>query len=184
MHATRITLRARPLSTGASTGSAWALLAATLLAGCQAGPSAGSEPPPSVHAEVEARNRSLEAAQRRGDATAVVAHYASDATLYTTGGESNVRGRDAIEASFGQLYRGTTVVAASLRTGAMQLRDPAEVDETGRYEFQFRTRDGIVTCERGTYTVTWRRDGDGVWRILADRSRPGEPEQAGPCGRK
>jgi uncharacterized protein (TIGR02246 family) len=155
--------------------------AAALLAGCRAGAPAGGAAPAKVRAEIEARDRSLEAAQLRGDAAAVAEHYAPEATIYATGGGRDLRGRAAIEASFAQLYGAMAVEAASLRTTALRARADSLVEESGRFTFQFRGRDGAVTCERGQYTATWRRGPDGIWRVVADRSGYDAVGAAGPC---
>ena len=155
------------------------LFAVTCALECR-GDSSSAAPPIKVRAAIEARDRSLEAAQLSGDATKLAEHYTPDATLYATGGGKDIHGHDEIAAAFTQLYATTVVQLASLRTTDMRERGSL-VEESGRFAYQFRTRDGVVICQRGDYTVVWRRESDSIWRIVSDRSHFDRPYASGPC---
>ena len=162
-------------------GSLSLVLLGISLAGC-ARPAERGADGEALRAPIEARDRSLEQAELRGDAAALASHYATDAVIYGTDGGPDVRGREAIEASFRRLYADTRTEVAELQLEALE--PVAEgVLETGRFTFQFRTAAGEVRCERGRYTVTWRLDADGEWRIVSDRSAYDPPGPPGPCVR-
>jgi len=136
----------------------------------------------SIRAAIHSRNRSLETANIRGDAVAVASHYAIDAIIYGTGGAPDMRGRHEIEAAFQGVFATMRTEWAQLQTLSLEQRG-GDVVETGRFAFEFHTANGVVTCERGTYKVTWRKGPDGQWRILSDRSSYDHPRANGRCQR-
>jgi uncharacterized protein (TIGR02246 family) len=158
------------------------LAAIVALAACQPRADRGAPASLSVaRPQIAARNASLAAAALRGDADAVASHYAEDATLFATSSGPDVHGRAAIRAVFGGVFAASRVERASLRTTGLVAEDSLVV-ESGRFTYQFRAvASGSVSCERGSYRVTWRQEADGEWRIVADHSTYDPDAAPGPC---
>ncbi len=145
------------------------LLAATLAA-CERAPAPpgpttapAKESPESRTARtaIEAANQVTAEAITRGDAAAVVAHYAEDALLLPAGSDF-VSGRAAIRSRY---QRAIDAGLRSLKLEIMSVDAAGDIAvETGRYEAAGASGHRL---DHGKYVVTWRREG-GQWQAYRD----------------
>jgi ketosteroid isomerase-like protein len=99
------------------------------------------------------------AAHNRGDLDGLVRTYTEDAVLLPPDG-SVLSGHDAVRAVFAG-----TVASEGVRLERLaRWNDGTVATEAGRWEHF--TRDTHRTTSAGTYTVVWRRAGDGTWQIV------------------
>lgn len=101
---------------------------------------------------------------RRGDAAAVAALYAEDATLLPPGSPVT-KGRDAIR-EFWQGAMSVGVREAKLETVEVESRDDLAY-EVGRFEMAMQPPGGERAEVTGKYVVVWKREADG-WRMHVD----------------
>jgi len=151
-----------------------ALLAAALALGaCDQPPRPLAADPAAAGARqaIEAANQATSEAIARGDAQAVMVHYAEDAMILPAGAAA-VSGHAAIRGYFERAIaagvRGLTLDIVSVEASG----DLAV--ETGTYEA--RDADGR-RIDAGKYVVTWRRSGS-EWRAYRDISTTSLPLRA------
>lgn len=99
------------------------------------------------------------AAHNRGDLDALVSHYAPDAIMLPPGGTVE-RGHDAVRATFA----GTVSTEGVRLDRVAGWEDERVATEVGTWEHF--TRDTGAITSAGTYSVIWRRDDGGAWRIV------------------
>jgi len=136
------------------------LLAGSGAIGAPAG--AGAETSPAER-DVRARGQAVAAAEARLDADAVMPFWAEDAVVHFAGAEPIV-GREAIH----RMYADAFTKLRSFRGEATDVHVAASGDlawEAGR-TFSTR-RDPDAKESSGKYLLVWRKDADGVWRIVA-----------------
>ncbi len=118
-----------------------------------------------VREEIERLDREFEAAYNRGDAAAVAAGYAEDATVMPPG-SAMVRGRPAIE----QFWRGVRemgVQEVALTTEEVDSRDDLAY-EIGSATLKIRPPQGETVTDTVKYLVVWKRQSGGPWQLLVD----------------
>lgn len=154
----------------------------TLFAAASLAAQTSLEAPDSIREQIVVRNATLMAAELRGDPRGIAEHYSAAAVIHATPPGQDMHGRDEIEDSLASVFEETRIERAELMTEHVHWRGAVLV-ESGRFLFQFRSSDGIITCERGAYVVQWRREADGKWRIIDDESTYDAELPPGPCPR-
>jgi ketosteroid isomerase-like protein len=152
--------RGRPASTGDDmkhhaplfrTAALPALAASALLACAQAQTQTPAESAPTLNAWAAAHNR--------GDLEALVSEYAPDAIMLPPGGTAE-RGHDAVRV----IFEGTVAQEGVRLDRIAAWADARVATEVGTWEhFSHATGE---TTSAGTYSVVWRRDDGGTWRIV------------------
>ena len=104
-----------------------------------------------------------------GDAAAVAAGDADDATLVAPAGEL-LRGRPAIE----RFWRtGVEIGIGEVELAVLDLRLRGDVAlEVGEYALHVRQDSGTSAVSRGRYLVVLRIEADGQWRRTAEMFSP------------
>ena len=162
LHAPACTQRDEPPPTRPDAGQS--LVASAPASGIAAADSAR------IAGEIASQNAALGAAYLRNDAAAVAAIYAADAVLRSVEGSAqDLRGRAAIEATFRRLFATSPVAEATLETIALRVW-PDSALEDGRFAFEYAPREAAPSVTTGSSHIRWRRDADGVWRIVEDRA--------------
>jgi len=145
------------------------LVLATLVA-CAA-PAPEAAPPVDVAAlkdAIQAREKEWSAAFLAADGAAIAALYAEDAASVPASGDWQ-RGRAAIAANMQPQFDSTTFTAREDITEEVIPAGPDYVFEIGHYSSTGTSKaDGKPKSNSGRYTVLWRKDADGVWRLLRD----------------
>lgn len=113
---------------------------------------------------------------RAGDAAALAALYADDATNYTVG-EMVVEGREATEAAWAPFFEANTIDEAELIQGGLETLGDAAVG-WGLWRIVFTPREGgEQAVKEGRYMDMSRKTDEG-WRYVVDhasvRLPPGE----------
>lgn len=141
------------------------------VAACAApAPEAPATPPVDVAAlkdAIQAREKEWSAGYLAGDAAAVANLYTEDAAQVQITGDW-IRGRDAIAKGMQAHFDTVTVTA---RADITEEVTPAGdyIIEVGSMSYQGTTKAGNKPVgSTGRYMVLWRKDADGVWRILRD----------------
>lgn len=132
-----------------------ALLAATTLA-------AAARAAPPTRQDIQAIDDRFGAAVRAGDAAALAALYASDATVLPAGAPP-LSGRAAIQAYWGQGL--AQVGEATLTAGDVQPLGPDYARELGTYAL--KTKGAPSQTITGKYVVIWKLEG-GDWKLWTD----------------
>jgi len=123
--------------------------------------------PAALRDAIQGREREWSAAYLAGNASGVAAMYTEDAATIQASGDWT-RGRDGIT-KFYQAQFDTLAVTA--REDITEEVTPAGdyAIEVGHYSFQGTNKvDKTPRSGAGRYMVLWRKDADGVWRLLRD----------------
>ena len=113
-------------------------------------------------ASIEKLNDAFTAAFAKGDAAALAAMYAEDATLLPAGAEM-VKGRPGIQAFWGEAVKG--LASAKLTTLEVLPLGPEHAEEIGTFALQTRAQPPQTMT--GKYVVIWRKVG-GDWKLATD----------------
>ena len=108
----------------------------------------------------EPRSAEFEAGFDSGDAEAVVALYADDARLMAPNAATTI-GLDSVRATFG----------AMIDAGLAVDLEPIETQSAGDIAYvvgKYKLMAGEDTVDEGKYMETWRRGGDGEWKMTND----------------
>ena len=140
------------------------------LAGCPA-PAPEAAPPVDVAAlkdAIQAREKEWSAAYLAADGAAVAALYTEDAASVPPAGDWQ-RGRAAIAQGMQPQFDSTTYTAREDITDEVIPVGPDYIFEIGHYSSTGTAKaDGKARSNSGRYTVLWRKDADGAWRIHRD----------------
>jgi len=133
----------------------FALLAATALA-------TAAQAAPATKGEIQKLNDKFGAAVRAGDAAALTALYASDATILPAGAPQ-LSGQAAIKAYWTQGLAG--IGDATLTAADVQPLGPLYARELGTYVLKIKGSPPQTVS--GKYVVIWKRDG-ATWKLWTD----------------
>ncbi|MGE0556490.1 MAG: DUF4440 domain-containing protein [Gemmatimonadales bacterium] len=121
---------------------------------------------PAVRAAIDAANAQHQAAMLRQDAAAVASLYAEDVTSPTA--TEIIRGRDAKRRLTQARLGDGTVIARYDSTDLVRPLGEGYALEIGRWSATLADSAGWPVTSQGRYLVVWRRDPDGIWRVLSD----------------
>lgn len=113
-------------------------------------------------AAVAAAGQAWEAGWNAGDATAIAAVYAEDATVHPPGSES-VQGRDAIEAFWGAALEASGGTTSTIETVEVAVYGDTAI-EVGTY---MDTNADGSHGDHGKFIAVWKNI-DGQWYIIHD----------------
>jgi ketosteroid isomerase-like protein len=116
-------------------------------------------PSDEARSAIEAGNKELFSALKRGDTAAMAALYTANAQLFPPNREV-VRGKKAIEELFGSI---TEVKGGGLTTTELEVHGDTAI-ETGTYKLL--GEDGSQ-LDKGNYLAIWKRQ-EGKWKIHRD----------------
>ncbi len=118
-----------------------------------------------VQQEIKQNSARFGEAYSRGDVAAVAALYSEDAVLLPPNSQM-LRGREAIQ-QFWAGARQMGVREAALET--VQVEESGDMAwEIGAYTLKIQPEGGQATTDRGKYTVVWKRQTDGSWKMAVD----------------
>ncbi|HEX5632700.1 MAG TPA: DUF4440 domain-containing protein [Gemmatimonadales bacterium] len=124
--------------------------------------------------DTAAMTRALLAADRAfADSTAAhgfegwMRFYATDAVRLTMGAEI-AQGLDAVRAHDQGLFADSTVRLVWTPTGSGVFADGRHGFTTGTSAVVRTGGKSVDTVSRGAYVTMWRRDRDGIWRVILD----------------
>ncbi len=144
------------------------LAIAATLAACDQPAAPDSGDADSVRATIAAANLATSQSVARGDANAIVTHYADDAMMLPAGANA-VSGRAAIQGFF---QRAIDAGMKELRLEIVSVDASGDLAvETGTYA---ASDAGGSHVDHGKYVVAWRRQ-DGAWRAYRDISTTSMP---------
>ena len=148
-----------------------ALLLVLTYAGCTTPAGEPESPPPldaaAMRDTIQAREKEWSAAFIAGDAAAIANLYTEDAMQVQPSGASPT-GREAITA---QMKKQLDTLNVTAREDVPEEVFVAGnyVVEIGHYSYSGTTKKGNKPVSAsGRYMVLWRKDADGVWRLLRD----------------
>ena len=124
---------------------------------------------PPTKQQIQALDDKFGAAIRAGDAAALTALYASDATILPAGGPQ-LSGHAAIKALWDQTVSG--IADATLTAGDVQPLGSDYARELGTYAF--KTKGSPSQTLTGKYVVIWKRDG-ASWKLWTDIWNSSQP---------
>jgi len=149
------------------------LLVLAALAGCTA--PAPVAPPVDIAAlktAIQARQSEWSAAFLAADAAAIAALYAEDAATIPASGDWE-RGRDRIARSLQPILDSIAYTAREDITEEVIPLGNDYVFEIGHFSATGTAKaDGSPSSMSGRYMALWRKDPDGVWRVLRDIGAP------------
>jgi uncharacterized protein (TIGR02246 family) len=115
---------------------------------------------------IRAADPDFAAAMNRMDMASVMTHYADDAVLLPPNAPA-VHGKAAIQQFWTGLLSTAKFRVALTPDSVMQSGDLAV--EVGHYDLNITPPAGGASMQdKGKYSVTWRRQTDGKWRIAVD----------------
>jgi len=144
------------------------LLLLVLAACAQPAPIAAPVDVAAVKDAIQAREKEWSAAYLAANAAGIAALYAEDAASIPATGDWR-RGRDAIAKDNQTQFDSTTFTAREDITEEVIPAGTDYVFEVGHYSSTGTAKsDGKPRTSAGRYVVLWRKDADGVWRLLRD----------------
>ena len=127
----------------------------------------GTVPASTDECAVWHRERSFAHSVEAHDIAAFASHVAAGA-VFDAGAADATRGRDAIVAGWKSILEETSLVLR-WRPGIVDIGgDPSVALSRGPYILQLRRLGQAPSVSVGLYQTVWRRDADGVWRVLFD----------------
>jgi uncharacterized protein (TIGR02246 family) len=133
-------------------------------------PAASANASPLASEQTEAR-RQIQAAAigiwqgvARGDAAAILVHYADDALILGSGAPV-LQGKPAVAAFLHGLFDGNTLSDVQGNVTDIMVSSDLAV-ETGTYAMTITPRDGRAVADRGKYIHVWKKSAEGSWKIV------------------
>ncbi len=128
-----------------------------LLAACSTMPTSSD-----AESAIKAADIDFAAAMNRTDMPAVMAYYADDAVLLPANAPA-VHGKAAIQQFWSGMLSSAKMRVTLTPDTVLQSGDLAT--EVGHYDLDINSG---AARDKGKYSVTWRRQDDGKWRIVVD----------------
>jgi len=156
---------------------------ALLLAFASCAPAKAPAPPAAdptaLRDTIQAREREWSAAFLARNAAGVAALYSEDGAQVQASGDS-FKGRDAITKAMQAQF---DTIDVTTREDITEEIIPAGeyIVEIGHYSYQGTSRTDKAKAPRssaGRYMVLWRKDADGVWRLLRDIGSEAAPKKS------
>ena len=141
------------------------LLVPLLWGGCTGPASTTHADDPAARTAIEAQARRFSQAYMDGDIDTLVGIYTEDG-IAAPGGRDFIQGRAALR-QYWQLPEGRTVSHHKTTSEELIVSGDYAYD-WGYYEGAAGPTGGEQRPFRGKYVIVWRRDADGVWRMLQD----------------
>lgn len=133
-------------------------------------PAASANASPAASDESEAR-RQIQAAATgiwqgvaRGDAAAILDHYADDAVILGAGAPM-VQGKPAVAAFLQGLFDGNTLSDVHGDVTNVMIGGDLAV-ETGTYAMTITPKNGNPIADRGKYIHVWKKSAEGSWKVV------------------
>ncbi len=143
------------------------MLGLDAMLGCT--PREAPSPPPTPEVLMEA-DRAFARATAERRAAGWVSFFADDGAQLVPGSE--VRGQDAIRELMGPAFADTSFTLSWEPTRA-DIAASGDVGYTiGRYVSRRTGPDGILVESTGAYVTMWRRNPEGVWKVVLDSGVP------------
>jgi uncharacterized protein (TIGR02246 family) len=124
-----------------------------------------------VRRVIDAQNHAWEEATKAGDAAAIARMFADSGVEVSLESAKAWKGRAAIQELFTGFYQHPHATDAVVETEQVILDGNTAV-EYGHYTFTYPPKDGQPIVDSGKYVVVWRKQADGVWRLLMDAGVP------------
>lgn len=135
------------------------------------------EPEPTVDLaalkdSIQARERVWSATFIARDAAGIANLYTDDAVQVQSVSSEDRKGREAITKAMQAEF--DTLVTVATREDITEDLIPAGpyLVEVGRYAMTGTSKSNKPVSSSGRYLVLWRKDADGVWRLLRDMGSP------------
>jgi uncharacterized protein (TIGR02246 family) len=114
------------------------------------------------------------------DIDKLMAHYADDAVLMTTGGAAS-SGKDAIRKAFGEMVR-DPAMSLKFQPSKVEVSKAGDIGFTqGSYTLTVTDpQSKKVVNDHGSYVTTYRKQPDGAWKAVSDIATSEVPPPAPP----
>ncbi len=133
-------------------------------------PAASANSSSSASDQAEAR-RQIEAAAigiwqavARGDSAAILADYADDALILSSGAPM-LQGKPAVAAFLQGLFGGNTLRDVKGEVTDIMISGDLAV-ETGTYAMTIIPKNGNAAADKGKYIHVWKKSVDGSWKVV------------------
>ena len=120
----------------------------------------------SARATIEAANAKFIEAFKRGDKAGLTANYADDAIVMMPNEEA-WRGRAGLDKGFGGFLSQMSFKDGTVTTSDVMVAGDLAV-ETGTFAWTLQPKSGPEIKDKGKYLTVWKRQADGVWKIVRD----------------
>ncbi len=117
-----------------------------------------------AHRQIETAAIAIWQAVARGDAAAVLAHYADDAQILGSGAPL-LQGKPAVAAFLQGLFGGNTLTDVKGTVTDIMIGGDLAV-ETGTYAMTIIPKNGSAVADQGKYIHVWKKSGDGLWKVV------------------
>jgi len=100
----------------------------------------------------------------RGDAAAILVHYADDALILGSGAPV-LQGKPAVAAFLQALFDGNTLSDVQGNVTDIMISSDLAV-ETGTYAMTITPKNGNAVADRGKYIHVWKKSAEGSWKVV------------------
>lgn len=114
--------------------------------------------------QIEAAALGIWEAVARGDAAAVLVHYADDALILGSGAPM-LQGKPAVAAFLQGLFDGNTLSDVQGNVRDIMISGDLAV-ETGTYAMTITPKNGNAVADRGKYIHVWKKSVEGSWKVV------------------
>ena len=114
--------------------------------------------------QIEAAALGIWQAVARGDAAAILVHYADDALILGSGAPM-LQGKPAVAAFLQGLFDGNTLSGVQGNVIDIMISGDLAV-ETGTYAMTITPKNGKAVADRGKYIHVWKKSVEGSWKVV------------------